>query len=283
MPHTEGPYAGATFALLTMHEKERILAPRFSAELRARVVLAGPYDTDRLGTFTRETPRAGSQLEAARRKAELACDLTGSPLGLGSEGSFAPGPFGFGSMNREIVVLVDRARSLEIVGGATKAERSAQGTFTEWTDLEALARELSFPEQGLVLRPDGPSGMPLFKEARDFASLATAFVTCRSHAHAGEVFVERDRRAHRNPERRRTIASACDDLLSRLRRACPRCEAPGFGVARRLEGLRCRICDAPTGDWYAEEWRCVHCKAVEQVPRMDSRRADPTHCPFCNP
>ena len=48
MPHTEGPYAGATFALLTMHEKERILAPRFSAELRARVVLAPIGDSQPL-------------------------------------------------------------------------------------------------------------------------------------------------------------------------------------------------------------------------------------------
>jgi rubrerythrin len=52
---------------------------------------------------------------------------------------------------------------------------------------------------------------------------------------------------------------------------------------RRLEGLRCRLCDAPTNDWHAEQWRCVRCPHVENRAREGFTHADPRHCPFCNP
>jgi hypothetical protein len=278
-----GPYAGAPFALLTMHGKEAIVAPRFAASLGAPITLAGPYDTDRLGTFTREVARAGTQLEAARRKAQIAIELSGLPRGLGSEGSFAAGPFGVGSWNLELVVLVDRERGLEVVGSASRPGHDPHGTFAEWEDLAAFAVEADFPSHGLVLRPGDEEGSPAVKDAGDLDALREAFVTTRNRSTRGEVFVESDRRAHRNPTRQRTIAAACDDLLARLASRCPACDAPGFGLSRRLEGLRCRVCDAPTNDWRAEQWRCVRCPHFEDRPRADLAYADPLHCPFCNP
>ena len=68
-------YRGARIALLTQHGKERVLAPLFALELDATLVVEGGFDTDALGTFTREVDRAGTQLEAARRKAEIACPI----------------------------------------------------------------------------------------------------------------------------------------------------------------------------------------------------------------
>lgn len=277
------PYAGAAFALVTMHEKEGILAPRFDRELGARVVVAGPYDTDALGSFTREVPRAGSQLEAARRKARVALELSGLPRGLGSEGSFGAGPFGFGTTNLEVVVCIDRERGIEVVGSASRPGHHAHGAFREWEDLDAFATEIGFPDQGLVLRPDDEHGPHPVKDVRDREALRDAFVTTRNRSTEGEVFVECDLRAHRNPARRLTIAAACDDLLVRLRSLCPRCDAPGFSIVRRLEGLRCRLCDAPTNDWAAEQWRCVRCPHVENRARHGLTHADPRHCPFCNP
>ncbi|MFM8457386.1 MAG: hypothetical protein ACKOB0_00350 [Chthoniobacterales bacterium] len=82
-----GPYAGASFALLTKHAKEQAIAPRLARALGAQVSVVDTFDTDTLGTFTREVPRFGSQLDAARKKAELATEMSGCPLGLGSEGS----------------------------------------------------------------------------------------------------------------------------------------------------------------------------------------------------
>ena len=79
-------YRGRRVALLTRHGKERALAPVLEPALGCRVERVGGYDTDQLGTFTREIPRAGTQLEAARRKARIGMELAGLPLGLASEG-----------------------------------------------------------------------------------------------------------------------------------------------------------------------------------------------------
>ena len=74
------------------------------------------YDTDQLGTFTRDIPRPGSQLEAARRKARMGMSLSGLPVGLASEGSFAPDPFtGMFTWNVEMLVLIDDR--LLVLGG----------------------------------------------------------------------------------------------------------------------------------------------------------------------
>lgn len=106
-------------ALLTQHGKERVIAPLLDAALGMRVERVDGYDTDRLGTFTREIARAGTQLEAARRKAHIGMELAGLPLGLASEGSFGPDPVaGLLPWNVEILVFVDRERGLEITGVA---------------------------------------------------------------------------------------------------------------------------------------------------------------------
>ena len=83
-PETEGraSYAGSTFALLTKRAKESEIAPRFQQAPGASVTLGDSFDTDTLGSFTRDVPRFGSQLDAARKKAELAIELSGFPCGF---------------------------------------------------------------------------------------------------------------------------------------------------------------------------------------------------------
>ena len=51
-------YSGRGVALLTQHGKERMIAPVLESALDCRVQLASGYDTDLLGTFTREIPSA---------------------------------------------------------------------------------------------------------------------------------------------------------------------------------------------------------------------------------
>jgi ribosomal protein L37E len=65
-------YRGERIALLTQHGKERVIAPRVGEWLGAEVAHVTGYDTDRLGTFNREIPRAGTQLEAAFAAAQRA-------------------------------------------------------------------------------------------------------------------------------------------------------------------------------------------------------------------
>ena len=279
----QSPYAGAAFALLTKHAKEQAIAPRFAKTLGAQVAVIDTFDTDTLGTFTREIPRFGSQLDAARKKAELAIELSGCPLGLGSEGSFMPGPFGLGSFNLEVITLVDRARGLEITGAIREVGHQASGTFKAWDPLADFAQKMKFPSHALIVRPNDENDPRIRKDLTDWDKLRAAFDECRELSGKGAVFVESDLRAHRNPTRMENIGAACEDLLARMMRFCPACEAPGFGLSRLESGLPCSWCGTPTNDWKAEEFRCVSCAHIESHPRQDLAAADPGHCPRCNP
>ena len=86
-------YYDQRVALLTQHGKELLVAPVLGTALGCQVERVTGYDTDLLGTFTRETPRAGSQIEAARKKARIGIQLSGLPLGLASEGAFGTDPY----------------------------------------------------------------------------------------------------------------------------------------------------------------------------------------------
>ena len=132
-------WTGLDFALLTKHGKESVVAPVFREELQAGLRVVDSFDTDSLGTFTREVPRAGSQLDAARRKAELAIEWTGIPRGLGSEGSFLPGPFGIVCTNIEVLTLLDREADLEIKGVATAPGHQAAERFQDFPEFRAFA------------------------------------------------------------------------------------------------------------------------------------------------
>ena len=81
------PYADRRIALLTQHGKERVIAPALEPGLGCTIEHVSGFDTDLLGTFTRETARAGSQLDAARRKARKGMELSGLDAGLAAVGS----------------------------------------------------------------------------------------------------------------------------------------------------------------------------------------------------
>jgi hypothetical protein len=289
-------YRGARIALLTQHGKERVLAPVFASGLGARLVVAEGFDTDTLGTFTREVDRAGTQLEAARRKAEIAIELSGADIGLGSEGAFVPGPFGLGSWNIEALVLVDRVRGIEILGRAGAAGRHLHGSVATLAELVAFAARAGFPEHGLVLRPNDERDPRVVKGINTQAALETAFETAFEKAHeqgheqavrhatGGVVFVESELRAHLNPTRMASIGEAGRDLVARMKCACPACGLPGFGAVGQVPGLPCRDCGAPTRQPVAEEFGCVRCEHREERPLRDAAEsADPSVCDYCNP
>jgi hypothetical protein len=285
-------YRGARIALLTQHGKERVLAPLFASGLGAQLVVAEGFDTDTLGTFTREVDRAGTQLEAARRKAEIAIELSGADIGLGSEGAFVPGPFGLGSWNIEALVLVDRARGIEIIGRAGAAGRHLHGSVATLAELVAFATRAGFPEHGLVLRPNDERDPRVVKGINTQAALEKAFEKAHEqgheqavrHATGGVVFVESELRAHLNPTRMASIGEAGRDLVARMKCACPACGLPGFGAIGQVPGLPCRDCGAPTRQPVAEEFGCVRCEHREERPLRDAAEsADPSVCDYCNP
>ena len=282
------PYRNARIAFLTQHGKERVLAPIFADAFGARVEVVAGFDTDTLGTFTRETPRAGTQLEAARRKAQLAIELSGAELGLGSEGAFVPGPFGLGSWNLELVVLVDRTHGIEVVGRADGAGRHLYACVATRDELRDFAARGGFPEHGLVVRPDDERDprvqKGLHRGLRDWPALEAAFDEAIRQSTQGAAFIESDLRAHLNPTRMAVIAGAGRDLVARLRAACRACGARGFGVVGRVPGLPCADCGAPTREAIADEFACVRCEHREARARADGpTEASPAVCDHCNP
>jgi hypothetical protein len=280
----EHPWRGARVALLTQHGKEQVLAPPLLASLGARADVVSGFDTDTLGTFTRDVPRPGTQREAARRKAELACELSGLSLGLGSEGSFGPGPYGFGVWDLELLVLVDRTRGLAITGYALEPGFAHHETVRTRAELDTFARGARFPAHALVVRPDHADHPRVWKGLGTAEALEAAFEEAQAASATGRVFVEHDLRAHLHPTRMGVIGRAMEDLMARVLTLCPACEAPGYGIEAPVPGLPCGACGEPTQVPRADAWACVACSHREERPRhVGPRFADPGRCDGCNP
>jgi hypothetical protein len=278
------PYKGAHVAFLTQHGKEQVLAPLFASELFATVEVIRGFDTDSLGTFTRDIPREGTQIEAARRKAEIAIERSGASLGLGSEGAFVPGPFGLGSWNIEILAFIDRKREIEVVGRAGAVGRHLHATLRTREELADFAERAGFPAHGLVIRPNDERDPRIRKGISQPAELEAAFDEAMRLSPSGAVFVESELRAHLNPTRMATIGAAGRDLAARLLAACPSCGVPGFGIVAKVPGLPCGDCGAPTREAVADELGCVRCGFREERPlRGSPATASPAVCDYCNP
>jgi len=276
-------YCGRRISLLTQHGKEQVIAPIFSDSLGAQIELATGFDTDSLGTFTRDVARQGNQLEAARKKALKGMDLLGIERGVASEGSFGPGPFGFFPSNLELVILVDRVLGLEIVGRAEGAPHSFHERLGTYDALVAFAERASFPAHGLVVRPDTDGDPRIRKGISDWSALRAAFDEAIAEASTSVVFVESDLRAHMNPTRMEVIRRATHNLVTRIQSKCPRCASPGFWAVERIAGLPCRDCESPTDETRAVRWGCVLGDHFETRDVATGRFADPYRCSLCNP
>lgn len=276
-------YRERTIALLTRHGKEVVLGPALLRGAGAPIETVGDFDTDSLGTFTRDVPRAGSQREAAVRKARIAIERSGRPLGLGSEGAFVPGPFGLVPWNVELVAFVDADLGIEVVGTAHGPGLHVHGSVRTPGELAELAARAGFPEHGLVVRPDGPDDPRIRKGLRTAAALDAAFAEALGESTGGTVFVENDLRAHLHPSRMAMVGRAGDDLAARLAVACPACGRPGFGRAEPVPGLPCGGCGLPTDEPIADTFACVACPCRERRDRPGPATADPARCGWCNP
>lgn len=277
-------YRGRRLALLTQHGKERVIAPALETVLGCTVEVVTGFDTDTLGTFTRDVPRAGSQLEAARRKAELAIELSGADIGLGSEGSVDRHPLlGFIDRNLELIVLIDRVRGIEVVGVADGAAPYAHVLTSDREQIQRFAERQGFPETGLIVRPQSANDARVRKDLLTSDDLARAVDSAGRESNAGVVFVETDLRAHRNPRRMARIAEAANDLAAKLASACPTCGGPGFWVVERLRGMPCRDCGLATELAIAEVDECPGCSHRVTRALDTSGGADPRWCDYCNP
>ncbi|NJO79719.1 MAG: hypothetical protein HC827_15220 [Cyanobacteria bacterium RM1_2_2] len=275
-----------TGVLATMHQKERVIAPILAEQLGVQIIVPQDFNTDKFGTFTRDVKRSGSQLDAAKLKAETAVTFTGLTLAFASEGSFGAHPaIPFLPYNREIVLLIDRTHDLEIVGEATSTETNYRHQLVKsLEEALAFAQKIGFPAHGLVAmsEPQPTQASHIVKGITDEAHLIETVTWLLTKF--GQAHLETDMRAMHNPTRMKVIAQATRDLIQQVNHCCPQCGTPGFALVERKPGLPCALCGSPTELTLAVTHRCKKCHFSNVTYFADGQEfADPGQCAYCNP
>ncbi len=278
------PYFGLQASLLTQHGKEAIISPELLSTNGLEVIHVNNYDTDKLGTFTRDIPRYGSQLDAARKKARIGMALSDTKIGIASEGAFGNDPYtGLLPWNYELVILIDDTRNLEITGFYGGEAQSASKQVTSWDEVIAFLPEAQFPSHQLVIRPDDEYHPLCRKGINTIDSLELAYHWAKNLSKNGNIFLENDLRAHTNPTRIANILKATQDLAKKLNSLCPKCESPGFSVTKTKKGLLCANCGASTNLPISNIWSCLNCRHTKEIAITNQAAADPSRCNYCNP
>ncbi|OCI97147.1 hypothetical protein A6U86_34005 [Rhizobium sp. AC27/96] len=266
-----------------MHGKAAALLPSF-ANIGVDLVVPNDLDTDAFGTFTGETKRQGTMLDAARAKARAAAQLTGLTIGIGSEGSYGPHPFvPFIPAGRELLVWHDTRSGLDIIDMMIDETPSfAHRDIKEIADAEDFLRAIDFPDQALVVSAIGAE-LILAKGIRDQSTLLDATRRAISLSPTAQARLQTDMRAFMNPRRMVVIAKLGERFAKRLTTLCPVCNHPGWGWVGTRDELCCSACGCQTQLPSHDVMSCVACHAEQLVERSIGAEADPTFCPSCNP
>ncbi|WP_017652806.1 DUF6671 family protein [Fortiea contorta] len=274
--------------LATMHKKDRAIAPILQQELGIKIIVPQDFNTDIFGTFTREVKRPGTQIIAARLKAEKALEITGETLAIASEGSFAPHPIiPYVYSNREIVILLDKKNQLEIIGEEFSIETNFNHQIiNNLQEAEEFAAKVGFPQHGLIVSfsPSNQDHPQIVKGITTEAKLRETVTFALDNSQDGKVYLETDMRALYNPTRMQNIAKATHNLVSKIKSCCPNCSTPGFEIRERVRGLPCALCYAPTDLISAVIYQCQKCSFQQEKLFPDGvESADPAQCMYCNP
>lgn len=259
-------------ALLTMHDKARLIAPALRC-LDWELSVQSNFDTDSLGSFSGERQRFMSPYDCALRKAALAADLSGLDIGIGSEGSYSPGPYGLGTFNLELLCCVNVTAGWVVTGRFYGPSMAQQWQISDTTQLHQ-ALETVVTGQHLLLQ----QGQLIVKGLSAEQAARRASVMLQQ----GVLTLSYDLRAHLNPERQVHITKAATDLVSRIQSVCPNCGIPGFWPDKTISGLPCEACGIPTSLTLRKEACCQRCD-YRQVQPIAASFANPQYCPECNP
>jgi len=274
--------------IATMHHKEKVIAPLLEQELDIKAIVPTDFNTDTFGTFTREIKRLGTQIAAAKLKAETALKLTGETLAIASEGSFVPHPLvPYIYSNREIVILIDKENELEIIGEEFSIDTNFNHQIVEnLPEAYDFAQKVGFPEHGLVIYWEDPTknSIDIIKGITTEAKLQETIHTALNNSIDGKVNVETDMRALYNPTRMKNIEKATLNLLTKIKSLCPKCSAPGFAITEKIAGLPCETCSMPTNLTLSVIYQCQKCGFKQEKFFPHGREfAEPAQCMYCNP
>ena len=277
-------FSNRSVSLLTKHGKEKVIADVLNNAFGCLVQQTSAYDTDLLGTFTQETPRYGTQLDAARKKATIGMELLNLDLGLANEGAFISDPYsGMIPWNNEVLVLIDQKQQLEITGFASGPAQNENAYLSHWEEMEKFTESALFPSHYLVVKPTDEYHPQSKKGIKELAELKEAFEWAKNLSSKGVVYVENDLRAFANPTRMENIRKAAIDLALKMNSLCPQCQAPGFWIKDSKRGLPCNACGLATDEEIAKIWGCLKCGHEETEGMKVFQFADPSKCRHCNP
>lgn len=277
-------YENRRIVLLTKHGKESVIKPILEEETGCDLVTDKRFDTDKLGTFSREVKRRRSQLETARLKIKKGMRRAKADIGIASEGSFGLHPIVPIPWNVELVLLYDKREKMEIVGIHESSDTNyGHKTIRTYDEALCFAEKAGFPEHYMIIRPENSKSRRIIKDINSLDKLREAFDWCKQRSRSGEVFIETDMRAHANPTRMRNIEKATQNLIEKLLNFCPECGAPGFVVKESLQGLPCEMCGLPGDMTLKHIYACRRCNHISEQVYPNGRTASAEYCRYCNP
>ncbi len=270
--------------IATKHQKEKVIAPLFESALGVSCFTSSTFDTDSLGTFSGEILRKDDALTTLRKKCTLAMELNHCDLVIASEGSFGAHPsVFFAQADDELLMLMDAKNELEIVVRELSIETNFNASvITSEDELESFAQKVKFPSHGLIIKPDEKNFQKIVKGITDLGALKKHFHDIKNEY--GSAYIETDMRANFNPTRMKIIEKAAGKLLKTVMTLCPRCETPGFSVAKAMPGLPCEWCNSPTNSTLSLLYSCKKCDFTkEEMYPHNKTKELPDYCNFCNP
>ncbi len=270
--------------IATMHQKEQAIQPILEANLGCICCLPENFNTDLLGTFSGEIERTDDPIATARKKCQLAMDLTNTDIAVASEGSFGPHPsYFFIHADDEFLLLLDRKNNLEIVVRELSLETNFNGGFvSDEIELKEFTERAKFPSHGLILRKSDIELIDVSKGITTWEELLTKYTLLKEKY--GKVYIETDMRAMYNPTRMEVIRKLTQKLVDKINSKCPNCSTPGFGVTDVKMGLPCQQCSFPTSSIKSHVYSCTVCDHSEEKLFPNGKlNEEPMFCDRCNP
>ncbi len=277
-------FQGRKIVIATKHGKEQVIGPQLTRELGLYCFVTDQLDTDLLGTFSGEVDREGSPLETARRKCQMAMELTSVDLAIATEGSFGPHPnIPFIPAHEEFLLLVDAKNKWEFMVRKLETETNyRQITLHSIDALADFTAQTKFPSHALIVKKRPEDASDCVKGIHDLQVLhqTVEFFVKRY----GQCTIETDMRAMHNATRMRVIDHMTASLIQQVKTCCPSCQTPGFRLHEKVRGLPCGVCGKPTRSVKAELFSCQSCSYTElRSPGHGMLKEDPMYCDACNP
>ena len=268
----------------TKHNKETIIRSLFGEFFGVEFIVPENFDTDAFGTFTRDKKRVGDQLEAARKKALAAMQITGLDAVIASEGSFDAHPsIPFVTSNLELVLFVDIKNNVEVRGHSrTFKTNMAHRYVRTLSEAVSFAESVGFPEHGVIIR-ERKDSETMFKEVTTWEVFKQTCKNLLYTTKGGIIFLETDMRAHRNPTRMKNIELALKDLIKNIESTCPECGMIGFVPVKTTGCLHCESCGRETDVPAKSLFECQKCKYEEERRITEQSFINPGECSYCNP